>query len=113
VHDGFEVTLWAENPMLFKPIQINWDPQGRLWAASSRVYPQIRPGQEAEDAVVVLEDKDGDGVAENVDGVRRRVGDSHGGRAGRQGRVLRRGEPSACCISRTPTAMAGRISGPL
>lgn len=64
VHEGFEVSLWAENPMLFKPIQMNWDPQGRLWAASSRVYPQIRPGQEAEDSVVVLEDTDGDGRAE-------------------------------------------------
>lgn len=64
VHEGFEATLWAENPMLFKPIQINWDPQGRLWAASSKVYPMIRPGQEPEDAVVILEDTDGDGVAE-------------------------------------------------
>jgi glucose/arabinose dehydrogenase len=64
VHEGLEVTLWAENPMLFKPIQINWDPQGRLWVASSRVYPQVAPGQAAEDAVVVLEDRDGDGVAE-------------------------------------------------
>ncbi|MBL9126928.1 MAG: hypothetical protein JNL97_04745 [Verrucomicrobiales bacterium] len=64
VAEGFEVSLWAENPMLFKPIQINWDSQGRLWAASSRVYPQIRPGQEAEDSVVVLEDTDGDGHAE-------------------------------------------------
>jgi glucose/arabinose dehydrogenase len=64
VHEGFEVTLWAQNPMLFKPIQLNWDPQGRLWVASSRVYPQIRPGQEAEDAVIVLEDTDGDGEAE-------------------------------------------------
>ncbi|MGE3310325.1 MAG: PVC-type heme-binding CxxCH protein [Limisphaerales bacterium] len=64
VDGNLEVTLWAENPLLFKPIQINWDPQGRLWAASSRVYPQIRPGQEAEDSVVVLEDVDGDGRAE-------------------------------------------------
>ncbi|MCC6235263.1 MAG: hypothetical protein IT580_21655, partial [Verrucomicrobiales bacterium] len=64
VHPGLEATLWAENPQLFKPIQMNWDPQGRLWVASSRVYPQIRPGQEAEDAVVVLEDTDGDGHAE-------------------------------------------------
>lgn len=63
-HPDLEVTLWAENPQLFKPIQMNWDPQGRLWVASSRVYPQIRPGQEAEDAVVVLEDTDGDGRAE-------------------------------------------------
>jgi glucose/arabinose dehydrogenase len=64
VAEGFEVSLFAENPMLFKPIQMNWDPQGRLWVASSRVYPQIRPGQEAEDSVIVLEDTDGDGVAE-------------------------------------------------
>ena len=64
VADGFEVTLWAESPMLYKPIQMNWDAQGRLWVASSRVYPQIRPGQDAEDAVIVLEDTNGDGKAE-------------------------------------------------
>jgi putative heme-binding domain-containing protein len=64
IADGFEVTLWAENPLLYKPIQMNWDAQGRLWVASSRVYPQIRPGQDAEDAVIVLEDTDGDGKAE-------------------------------------------------
>ena len=64
VPDGFEVTLWAENPMLYKPIQMNWDAKGRLWVASSRVYPQIAPGQDAEDAVIVLEDRNGDGKAE-------------------------------------------------
>lgn len=64
VAEGFEVTLWAENPMLYKPIQMNWDAKGRLWVASSRVYPQIAPGQEAEDAVIVLEDTNGDGKAE-------------------------------------------------
>ena len=64
VAEGFEVTLWAENPMLYKPIQMNWDAKGRLWVASSRVYPQIQPGQAAEDAVIVLEDKNGDGKAE-------------------------------------------------
>ncbi len=64
VADGFEVTLWAENPLLYKPIQMNWDAKGRLWVASSRVYPQIAPGQDAEDAVIVLEDTNGDGKAE-------------------------------------------------
>jgi len=64
VADGLEVSLWAENPQLYKPIQMNWDHQGRLWVASSRVYPQIRPGQEPEDAVVVIEDTDGDGKAD-------------------------------------------------
>jgi len=54
VADGFEVTLWAENPHLAKPIQINFDPQGRLWVASSEVYPQIEPGQAAHDKIIVL-----------------------------------------------------------
>lgn len=64
VAPGFEVSLWAEAPMLYKPIQMNWDPQGRLWVASSRLYPQIKPGQDAEDAVIVLEDTNGDGKAD-------------------------------------------------
>jgi len=64
VADGFEVNLWAENPSLHKPIHMNWDAQGRLWVASSEVYPQIQPGQPATDSVVVLEDTDGDGKAD-------------------------------------------------
>lgn len=64
VAEGLEVTLWAENPSLHKPIQMNWDAQGRLWVASSEVYPQIRPGQTAVDSIVVLEDTDGDGKAD-------------------------------------------------
>jgi glucose/arabinose dehydrogenase len=64
VADGFEATLWAENPSLHKPIQMNWDARGRLWIASSEVYPLIAPGQPATDSIVVLEDTDGDGVAD-------------------------------------------------
>src|SRR5205823_8408570 len=45
-------------------IEINWDAQGRLWVASSEVYPQIKPGQPATDSVVVLEDTNGDGKAD-------------------------------------------------
>jgi glucose/arabinose dehydrogenase len=64
VAEGFEVSLWAENPALHKPIQMNWDPKGRLWIASSEVYPQIAPGQPATDSIIVLEDTDGDGNAD-------------------------------------------------
>jgi glucose/arabinose dehydrogenase len=64
VADGFEATLWAENPSLHKPIQMNWDPKGRLWIASSEIYPQIKPGQPAVDSIIVLEDTDGDGKAD-------------------------------------------------
>lgn len=58
---GFEVSLYAESPLLAKPIQMNFDPQGRLWVVSSEVYPQIQPGQTANDKVLVLEDTTGAG----------------------------------------------------
>lgn len=62
--DQLEISLYAENPLLAKPIHMNFDPQGRLWVASSEVYPQIKPGQPATDKIILLEDTDGDGRAE-------------------------------------------------
>lgn len=64
VAEGYEVTLWAENPLLFKPTQMNFDEQGRLWVASAETYPQVEVGQTANDKILVLEDRDGDGRAE-------------------------------------------------
>ena len=64
VAPGFEVNLYAESPLLAKPIQMNFDPQGRLWIASSAIYPQIQPGQVADDKILILEDTNGDGYAE-------------------------------------------------
>ncbi len=61
---GFEISVWAENPLLAKPIQMNFDPQGRLWIASSSVYPQISPGQTANDKILILEDTTGTGKAD-------------------------------------------------
>jgi putative heme-binding domain-containing protein len=62
--EGFEINLFASDPMIAKPIQMNWDEQGRLWMVSSRLYPHIKPGQRSDDQVLVLEDTDGDGVAD-------------------------------------------------
>ena len=64
VAEGFEVNLFASDPMIAKPVQINWDSSGRLWIVSSKIYPQIEPGQEAQDEILVLEDTDHDGVAD-------------------------------------------------
>lgn len=61
---NLEISLYAENPLLAKPIHMNFDARGRLWVASSEVYPQIKPGQEASDKIIILEDTDGDGKAE-------------------------------------------------
>lgn len=64
VPEGLEVTLWAQEPMIAKPVQMNWDAQGRLWVVSSTTYPQIKPGDGTKDQVVVLEDTDRDGKAD-------------------------------------------------
>jgi putative heme-binding domain-containing protein len=64
--DGFEVNLFASDPVLAKPIQMNFDARGRLWVVSSEVYPQIQPGQVANDKVLILEDADRDGRAEKT-----------------------------------------------
>jgi len=66
VAPGFEVNLYASDPLLAKPIQMNFDPQGRLWIASSEIYPQIKPGEKANDKIIILEDTDGDGKAEKT-----------------------------------------------
>jgi len=66
VADGFEVNLFAADPLLAKPIQINFDSAGRLWVACSESYPQIKPGQVANDKIIVLEDTNGDGKTDKT-----------------------------------------------
>ena len=65
VPPGFEVNLFAsEADGVVNPIQIRWDERGRLWVAGSKVYPQLRPGEEPDDEIVILEDTDNDGRAD-------------------------------------------------
>src|ERR671936_1032559 len=66
VAEEFEVNLFASDPLLAKPIQMNFDGAGRLWVACSAVYPQIKPGQKADDKILILEDTDGDGRADKT-----------------------------------------------
>jgi putative heme-binding domain-containing protein len=66
VADGFEVNLFAADPQLAKPIHMNFDAAGRLWLACSETYPQIKPGQKANDKIIVLEDTKGVGKADKV-----------------------------------------------
>ena len=63
--DGFAVNLFAsEADGIVKPIQMRWDERGRLWVACTPSYPQIKPGEKANDYVLVCEDTDGDGKAD-------------------------------------------------
>lgn len=64
VPEGFEINLFASEPMIQKPVQMNWDSAGRLWVISSTTYPHIKPGDAAKDQLVVLEDTDNDGKAD-------------------------------------------------
>ena len=66
--DGFAVNLFAsEADGVIKPIQVRWDERGRLWVACALSYPQIKPGEKANDYVLVCEDTDGDGRADKFD----------------------------------------------
>jgi putative heme-binding domain-containing protein len=51
---------FAWEPMIANPINMNFDSRGRLWIASSPIYPQIRPGARPHDTIIILEDTDGD-----------------------------------------------------
>ncbi len=62
--EGFEISLFASDPMIAKPIAMSFDAKGRLWIATSETYPQIMPGQMPSDKIYRIEDTDGDGKAD-------------------------------------------------
>jgi putative heme-binding domain-containing protein len=65
IMEGFAVNLFAsEADGIIKPIQMRWDGRGRLWVACAISYPQIKPGEKANDYVLVCEDTNGDGKAD-------------------------------------------------
>ena len=65
VAPGFEVNLFAsETEGVVKPIQMRWDERGRLWVIGSKTYPQLKPGEEPNDQVLILEDTNHDGRAD-------------------------------------------------
>ena len=61
---GFQVNLFAAEPMLANPIHMTWDARGRLWVACSWSYPHLRPGEKPNDKIIILEDTDDDGKAD-------------------------------------------------
>lgn len=66
VVEGFTANLFIADPEIAKPIHMNFDADGKLWIASSEVYPHIKPGAPATDKILVCEDTDGDGVADKT-----------------------------------------------
>jgi len=65
--DGFEINLYAsevEFPDLKNPVSFNFDGKGRMWVTSAPSYPQYLPGSPVNDKILILEDTDGDGKAD-------------------------------------------------
>jgi putative heme-binding domain-containing protein len=63
---GFEIELVASEPAVINPISMNFDPEGRLWVACAPRYPQLLPGQEPADYILVLDDFDAKGKARSA-----------------------------------------------
>jgi len=61
---GFEVTVWAQSPMLRNPTNIDIDAQGRIWVTEGVNYRRHKDRDAKGDRVVVLEDTDHDGRAD-------------------------------------------------
>ncbi|MEQ1828657.1 MAG: PVC-type heme-binding CxxCH protein, partial [Pirellula sp.] len=69
VAKGFEVSLFADEakfPQLVNPVQMQFDTQGRLWAAVWPTYPKWEPLKEMNDALLIVHDDNNDGKADRV-----------------------------------------------
>ncbi|WP_035607442.1 PVC-type heme-binding CxxCH protein [Haloferula sp. BvORR071] len=88
VHPDFKVNLVAAEPLISKPLNLDWDAQGRLWVVESLEYPEGKEGGGPEsmyaywdrdsnlvkpapvnrpgrDRITMLEDTNGDGVMDS------------------------------------------------
>lgn len=63
---GFEITLFASEPDITKPINMEFDDRGRLWVTQSTEYPEAAGAGAGKDRITILEDTDGDGRADVI-----------------------------------------------
>ncbi len=65
--EGYQIQLVAseeEFPELANPVALNFDNQGRLWVATMASYPHWQPKTEMDDKLLIFEDHDQDGKAD-------------------------------------------------
>lgn len=63
--DGLEVRLFASEPMIVNPIALDVDSYGRVWVTEGTRYRK-NVANPPDDRIKVLEDTDGDGVADRM-----------------------------------------------
>src|SRR5689334_5770837 len=63
--EGLEVKLFAAEPMIVNPIAIDVDTYGRVWVTEGTKYRR-NVANPPDDKIKVLEDTDGDGVADKM-----------------------------------------------
>lgn len=61
---GFEVTVFAAEPLVRNPIAMDWDNRGRLWVAENLTYDAGGFAEDLRDSITILTDSDGDGAAD-------------------------------------------------
>jgi putative membrane-bound dehydrogenase-like protein len=64
IADGLEATVWAAEPMLINPTNIDVDSRGRVWVCEGANYRTSIKRPEG-DRIVILEDTDHDGKADS------------------------------------------------
>ena len=66
--DGLEVQLMAAEPIIRNPTNIDVDDRGRIWVTEAFNYRPFRDSTTSPegDRIMILEDKDGDGVSRNT-----------------------------------------------
>lgn len=60
---NLKIEVWAQSPLIFSPVAMDVDPQGRIWATEGIDYhcgQRVKAGQ----SIVVLTDSDNDGKAD-------------------------------------------------
>ncbi len=64
---GYEIGLFAdETDGVANPVCMQWDGKGRLWVLTTLAYPQVVPTDAPDDTLLILEDRDGDGRADQT-----------------------------------------------
>lgn len=70
IAEGLQATLFASEPMIGNPTNIDIDARGRVWMCEAFNYrPQLNPDNPTKaegDRIVILEDTDGDGKADST-----------------------------------------------